>query len=432
MTTASGPPPPTTTAASGPQGDSGRGTAPYDVERIRNDFPILGREINGEPLAYLDNAATAQKPVAVIDALSGFYRTTNANIHRGVHSLSVEATKLYEGARCTVQRFLGARRPEEIVFVRSATEAINLVAQAYARPRLAAGDEILITTMEHHSNIVPWQILCEQTGAVLRVAPITDAGDLRIDEFEKLLGPRTRLVAVTHISNALGTINPVAKLVELAHRQGAVVLIDGAQAAPHLPIDVAALNCDFYAITGHKMFGPTGVGALYGRHELLDAMEPYQGGGEMILSVSFEKTTYNKVPHKFEAGTPNIAGVIGMGAAVDYLNGIGLNHIGAYEQKLLAYATEALCRIPGVRLIGTAAHKAAVLSFNIDDVHPHDVGTILDQQGIAVRTGHHCAQPVMERFGITATVRASLALYNTQDEIDRLAAAVATVRKVFA
>ena len=299
-------------------------------------------------------------------------------------------------------------------------------------PRLAAGEEILITPMEQHSNIVPWQILCEQTGAVLRVAPITDAGELEIDEFEKLLGPRTRLVAVTHISNALGTVNPVAKLVELAHRHGAVVLIDGAQAAPHLPIDVTALGCDFYAITGHKMFGPTGVGALYGRYELLDDMEPYQGGGEMILSVSFEKTTYNHVPHKFEAGTPNIAGVIGMGAAVDYLNDIGLNRIGTYEQGLLAYATEAICRIPGVRLFGTAAHKAAVLSFTIGDVHPHDAGTILDQQGIAVRTGHHCAQPVMERFGVTATVRASIALYNTHAEIDRLAPAVATVREVFA
>jgi len=421
MTTASGPTPPATRTA-----------APYDVQRIREDFPILGREINGEPLVYLDNAATAQKPDAVIDAICGYYRTANANIHRGVHRLSVEATTAYEGARCTVQRFLGAHRPEEIVFVRSATEAINLVAQAYARPRLAAGDEILITTMEHHSNIVPWQILCEQTGAVLRVAPITDAGELEIDEFEKLLGPRTRLVAVTHISNALGTVNPVAKLVELAHRHGAVVLIDGAQAAPHLPIDVTALGCDFYAITGHKMFGPTGVGALYGRYELLDDMEPYQGGGEMILSVTFEKTTYNHVPHKFEAGTPNIAGVIGMGAAVDYLNEIGLARIGTYEQGLLAYATEAICRIPGVRLFGTAAHKAAVLSFTIGDVHPHDAGTILDQQGIAVRTGHHCAQPVMERFGITATVRASIALYNTHAEIDRLAAAVATVREVFA
>ena len=287
---------------------TGSNSDPYDIQRIRDDFPILGRQINRVPLVYLDNAATAQKPNAVIDAVSGYYRTANANIHRGVHRLSVEATKAYEDARCTVQRFLGAARPEEIIFVRSATEAINLVAQAYARPRLATGDEILITTMEHHSNIVPWQILCEQTGAVLRVAPITDAGELRIDEFEKLLGPRTRLVAVTHISNALGTINPVAKLVDLAHRRGAVMLIDGAQAAPHLPIDVTALDCDFYAITGHKMFGPTGIGALYGRYELLDAMEPYQGGGEMILSVSFENTTYNHVPHKFEAGTDRKGG----------------------------------------------------------------------------------------------------------------------------
>jgi len=411
-------------------GEAGRD--PYDVERIRADFPILGREINGTPLAYLDNAATAQKPDAVIDAVSGYYRHTNANIHRGVHRLSVEATEAYERARGTVQRFVGARRPEEIIFVRGATEAINLVAQAYARPRLSAGDEILITTMEHHSNIVPWQILCEQTGAVLRVVPINDAGELCVDEYEKLLGARTRLVAVTHISNALGTINPVAELVTMAHRHDIPVLIDGAQAAPHLRIDVTALNCDFYAITGHKMFGPTGIGALYGRYELLDAMVPYQGGGEMILSVTFEKTTYNHVPHKYEAGTPNIAGAIGMGAAVEYLNEIGLDRIGTYEQGLLAYATEQLSRIPEVRIVGTAGHKAAVLSFLVGDVHPHDVGTILDQEGIAVRTGHHCAQPVMERFGLTATVRASLAFYNTRAEIDRLAAAVKKVREIFA
>ncbi len=348
-----------------------------------------------------------------------------------MHRLSIEATEAFEQARGKVQRFMGAKRPEEIVFVRSATEAINLVAQAYARPKLTAGDEILITTMEHHSNIVPWQILCEQTGAVLRVAPITDAGELDLDEFEKLLGPRTRIAAVTHISNALGTINPVRDLVKMAHGHGVPVLIDGAQAAPHLPIDVAAIGCDFYTITGHKMFGPTGIGALYGRHELLDAMEPYQGGGEMILSVTFEKTTYNKVPHKFEAGTPHIAGAIGMGAAVDYLEAIGLDRIGAHEHELLRYTTETLSAIPGVRLVGTAKNKAAVVSFLVGDVHPHDVGTILDQEGIAVRTGHHCAQPVMERFGIAATVRASLALYNTPAEIDRLTAAVAKVQEVF-
>ncbi len=407
------------------------GVTPHDVERVRADFPILQREVNGKTLAYLDNAATAQKPAAVIDALSEYYQTCNANIHRGVLRLSIEATEAYERARGKVQRFIGAKRPQEIVFVRSATEAINLVAQAYARPKLTAGDEILITTMEHHSNIVPWQILCEQTGAVLRVAPITDAGELRIDEFEKLLGPRTRIAAVTHICNALGTINPVRDLVDMAHRRGVPVLIDGAQAAPHLPIDVAAIGCDFYAITGHKMFGPTGIGVLYGRHDLLDAMEPYQGGGEMILSVTLEKTTFNKVPHKFEAGTPHIAGAIGMGAAVDYLEAVGLDRIGAHEHELLQYATETLSAIPGVRLVGTAKDKAAVVSFLVGDVHPHDVGTILDQEGIAVRTGHHCAQPVMERFGITATVRASLALYNTPAEIDRLAAAVAMVQEVF-
>jgi len=407
------------------------GATPHDVERVRADFPILQRVVNGKTLAYLDNAATAQKPNAVIDAICQYYRTSNANIHRGVHRLSIEATEAYEQARGKVQRFIGAKRPQEIVFVRSATEAINLVAQAYARPKLTAGDEILITTMEHHSNIVPWQILCEQTGAVLRVAPITDAGELDLDEFEKLLGPRTRIAAVTHISNALGTINPVRDLVEMAHGHGVPVLIDGAQAAPHLPIDVAAIGCDFYTITGHKMFGPTGIGALYGRHELLDAMEPYQGGGEMILSVTFEKTTYNKVPHKFEAGTPHIAGAIGMGAAVDYLEAIGLDRIGAHEHELLRYTTETLSAIPGVRLVGTAKNKAAVVSFLVGDVHPHDVGTILDQEGIAVRTGHHCAQPVMERFGIAATVRASLALYNTPAEIDRLTAAVAKVQEVF-
>ena len=432
MKTVAGNAPAVADSGGGAGGGGAAGRDPYDVESVRADFPILGREINGKPLAYLDNAATAQKPDAVIEAVSGYYRQTNANIHRGVHRLSVEATEAYERARGTVQRFMGARRPEEIIFVRSATEAINLVAQAYARPKISPGDEILITTMEHHSNIVPWQILCEQTGAILRVVPINDAGELCLDEYEQLLGPRTRLVAVTHISNALGTINPVAELVATAHRHEVPVLIDGAQAAPHLPIDVTTLNCDFYAITGHKMFGPTGIGALYGRYELLEDMSPYQGGGEMILSVTFEKTTYNHVPHKFEAGTPNIAGAIGMGAAVEYLNQIGLDRIGTYEQELLAYATEKLSRIPAVRIVGTAGHKAAVLSFLVGDVHPHDVGTILDQEGIAVRTGHHCAQPVMARYGLTATVRASLAFYNTRAEIDRLAAAVEKVREIFA
>ncbi len=416
------------TAATQPAGARAR---PYDVERIRRDFPILARSVNGKPLVYLDNAATAQKPQAVIDAVDGYYRRTNANIHRGVHRLSVEATEAYEQARAATQRFLGAERPEEVIFVRSATEAVNLVAQAYARPILEPGDEVVISTMEHHSNIVPWQIVCEQTGAVLRVVPINDDGELLMDGYEALLGPRTRLVAIAHISNALGTINPVRRIVELAHARDIRVLVDGAQAAPHLPIDVRALDCDFYAITGHKMFGPTGIGALYGKYDLLDAMPPYQGGGEMILSVSFEKTTYNHVPHKFEAGTPHIAGAIGLAAAIDYLEGVGLDRIAGHEEDLLAYATEALSAIPDIRLIGTARHKAAILSFIVGDVHAHDVGTVLDQEGIAVRTGHHCAQPALERFGLTATARASLALYNTRAEIDALVAAVHKVRKVF-
>ena len=403
----------------------------FDVERVRRDFPILQRTINGKPLVYLDNAATGQKPQAVIDTISRYYAAENANIHRGVHRLSVEATAAYEGARGKVQRFMGAARPEEIIFVRSATEAINLVAQAYARPMLGPGDEVLISTMEHHSNIVPWQIVCEQTGSVLRVVPINDAGEYMFEEYEQLLSPRTRLVAVTHVSNALGTINPVRRIIEVAHQRDIPVLVDGAQAAPHLAIDVKELDCDFYAISGHKMFGPSGIGALYGKYELLDDMPPYQGGGEMILSVSFEGTVYNNVPHKFEAGTPNIAGAIGLGATVDYLQQIGLDNIAAYEHELLDYATEALSAVPDVRLIGTARAKAAVLSFLVGDIHPHDVGTILDLEGIAVRTGHHCAQPVMQRFGITATARASLALYNTTAEIDALVAGVGKVRKVF-
>ncbi|MCZ6734887.1 MAG: cysteine desulfurase [Planctomycetota bacterium] len=403
----------------------------FDVERVRRDFPILQRTINGKPLVYLDNAATGQKPQAVIDTISRYYTAQNANIHRGVHRLSVDATAAYEGARAKVQRFMGAARPEEIIFVRSATEAINLVAQAYARPTLKPGDEVLISTMEHHSNIVPWQIVCEQTGSVLRVVPINDAGEYMFEEYEQLLSSRTRFVAVTHVSNALGTINPVRRIIEAAHQRDIPVLVDGAQAAPHLAIDVKELDCDFYAISGHKMFGPSGIGALYGKYELLDDMPPYQGGGEMILSVSFEGTVYNNVPHKFEAGTPNIAGAIGLGATVDYLQQIGLDNIAAYEHELLVYAREALSAVPDVRLIGTAKHKAAVLSFLVGDIHPHDVGTILDLEGIAVRTGHHCAQPVMQRFGITATARASLALYNTTAEIDALVAGVGKVRKVF-
>ncbi len=404
----------------------------FDAEEVRRDFPILERTINDRPLVYLDNAATAQKPRAVIDAVTRYYEHTNANIHRGVHRLSVEATEAYERARGKVQRFLGARRPEEIIFTRSATEAINLVAQAYARPKLEPGDEIVISAMEHHSNIVPWQLVREQTGAILRVIPINDDGELLLDEFARLLGPKTKLVAVTHISNALGTVNPVHDIVELAHRHGVPVLIDGAQAAPHMPIDVSAIDCDFYAITGHKMFGPVGIGALWGRYDLLNAMPPYQGGGEMILSVTFDHTTWNHVPHKFEAGTPAIAGAVGLGAAIDYLDGVGLDRVADHERALLAYATEKLLSRPGVRIIGTARDKAAVLSFLVDDIHPHDIGTILDQEGVAVRTGHHCAQPVMERFGITATARASLALYNTRADIDRLAAGIDRVREVFA
>jgi cysteine desulfurase/selenocysteine lyase len=406
--------------------------APLDFAAIRGDFPILQRTVNGHPLTYLDSAATAQKPRQVLDAIQQYYTSINANIHRGVHLLSVEATRAYELARQKIQRFVGASRPEEIIFVRSATEAVNLVAQAFARPRLGPGDEVLITTMEHHSNIVPWQLVCEQTGATLRAVPITDDGELVLDQCDRLLGPKTKIFAVTHVSNALGTINPVRELVELAHGRDVTVLVDGAQAAPHMAIDVSDIGCDFYAVTGHKMFGPTGIGALYGRHDLLDAMPPYQGGGEMILSVTLDKTTYNRVPHKFEAGTPHIAGAIGMGVAADYLTALGLDRVADYEHGLLEYCTAALQDIPGVRMIGTAPRKAAVMSFLVGDVHPHDVGTVLDQEGVAVRTGHHCAQPVMEHFGITSTVRASLAIYNDRDDIDRLTAAVRRVGEVFA
>ncbi len=407
------------------------GSMRLDVERIRRDFPILRQTVHGRPLVYLDNAASTQKPQAVIDAIRRYYETDNANIHRGVHTLSVRATEAYERARGIVQRFIGATRAEEIVFVRGTTEGVNLVAQTFGRSHVGAGDEVLITTMEHHSNIVPWQLLCEQTGAKLGVAPINDDGELIFEEFVKLLGPRTKLVAVTHVSNALGTINPVREIVEAAHERGIPVLIDGAQAGAHLKIDVRELNCDFYTLSGHKLFGPTGVGALYAKYDWLEQMPPYQGGGEMISSVTFEKTTFNRVPHKFEAGTPNIAGAIGFGAAIEYVESVGLEDIAAHENDLLRYATEALQSIPEVRLIGTARHKASVLSFMIDEVHPHDAGTILDHEGIAVRTGHHCAQPVMARFGVPATCRASLAMYNTREEIDALAAGVRTVIEVF-
>jgi cysteine desulfurase/selenocysteine lyase len=402
-----------------------------DVERIRADFPILARRIGDHPLVYLDNAATGQKPQAVIDAVSSFYRTTNANIHRGVHTLSVEATNAYEAARATMQRFVGAARPEEIVFVRGATEGINLVASAWGGSALRAGDEIIVSTMEHHSNIVPWQLACERAGARLRVVPVTDDGRLDMDAYAGLFTDRTRLVATIHVSNTLGTINPVREIVEIAHARDVPVLLDGAQAAPHLAIDVQAIGCDFYAIAGHKMFGPSGIGVLYGRLDHLEAMAPYQGGGEMILSVSFDGTTYNRVPHKFEAGTPNIAGAIGLAAAADYLTALGLDRVAAWEHDLLEHGTAVLTAIDGVRLIGTAPEKAAVLSFVVDGIHPHDLGTVLDQQGIAVRTGHHCTQPLMERYGLPATARASLAFYNTKAEIDALGAGLRRAIEVF-
>ncbi|WP_166365725.1 SufS family cysteine desulfurase [Pseudomonas akapageensis] len=406
-------------------------TAGYDVERVRRMFPILAQQIYGKPLIYLDSAATSQKPLAVIEAMSHFFLQENANVHRGVHYLSVRATEEYEKARSKVQGFLNAEHVEEIVFVRGTTEAVNLVAQTYGKAQLRDGDEVLISAMEHHSNIVPWQMLCEQTGARLRVAPIDDAGELLLDELERLIGPRTRLVAVTHVSNVLGTINPIRRIVELAHAQGARVLIDGAQAAPHLKIDVRALGCDFYALSGHKMYGPTGIGVLYGRRELLDAMPPYQGGGDMILSVSFEKTIYNKPPYKFEAGTPNMVGAIGLGAAIDFLAALGPEAIAAHEQRVLAYAQKALAAVPGLRLIGTAAQKVGVLSFVLDGIHPHDIGTILDREGIAIRTGHHCAQPLMNRFGLAATARASLGCYSNEQDIDGLVAGLAKVQEVF-
>ncbi len=402
----------------------------FDVERTRKDFPALDQTIHGKPLVYLDNAATSQKPLAVMEAEEGFYRRDCSNIHRGVHELSERATKSYEDARVTAQRFLNARDSSEIIFVRGATEAINLVASSFGRKSVQPGDEILITAMEHHSNIVPWQILCEEKGAMLRVAPINDRGEVLLDEFEKLLGPRTRLASVVHVSNVLGTINPVREMIEAAHRRNVPVLLDGAQAAPHVRVDVQDLDCEFYTFSGHKLYGPTGVGVLYGKADVLNAMPPYQGGGDMISSVTFEKTIYNSLPYKFEAGTSNIAGGIGLGAAIDYVNRIGMENIAAYEDELLAHATDALSNIPGLRIIGTAQKKAGVVSFVMEGIHPHDVGTILDQEGIAVRTGHHCAQPLMERFKIPATTRASLAFYNTKREIDALAAGIQKVKEL--
>ena len=402
-----------------------------DVTAIRKDFPILAQQVHGKPLIYLDNAATSQKPKCVIEALTRFYQMDNANIHRGVHQLSERSTQSYEVARGKVQRFLNAANSREIIFVRGATEGINLVAQTYGRTHVSAGDEIVISAMEHHSNIVPWQMLCEEKGAVLRVIPINDRGELEFDQFEKLLNHRTRLVAVSHVSNALGTINPVREIVNTAHSWNVPVLIDGAQAVPHMKVDVRNLDCDFYVFSSHKVFGPTGIGVLYGREQLLEDMPPYQGGGDMISSVTFEKTTYNDLPYKFEAGTPNIAGVIGLGAAIDYLDQIGMDAVAAHEHDLLEYGTRALESISGLRLIGTAREKAGVLSFVIDGVHPHDAGTILDREGVAVRAGHHCAQPVMDRFGVSATTRASLAFYNTREDIDALVAGIQKVKEVF-
>ena len=404
----------------------------FDVSAIRKDFPILASQVHGKPLIYLDNAATSQKPECVIDALTRFYQRDNANIHRGVHQLSERSTQSYEAARGKVQRFLNAANTREIVFVSGATEGINLVAQTFGRKNVGAGDEVVISAMEHHSNIVPWQMLCEEKGAVLRVVPINDRGEMEFEQFEKLLNHRTRLVAVSHVSNALGTINPVREIVKTAHGRNIPVLIDGAQAVPHMRVDVRSLDCDFYVFSGHKVFGPTGIGVLYGRERLLEDMPPWKGGGDMIRSVTFAKTTYNDLPYKFEAGTPNIAGVIGLGTAIDYVDQIGMDAAAAHEHDLLQYGTRALESLSGLRLIGTAREKAGVLSFVIDGVHPHDAATILDLEGVAVRAGHHCAQPVMDRFGVTATTRASLAFYNTREDIDALVAGIQKVKEVFA
>ncbi len=407
-----------------------RTTTAFDVEKIRKDFPALHQQVNNKPLVYLDNAATTQKPEIVIDAINRYYRETNSNVHRGVHYLSEKATQAYEEVRVIVKRFIGAADKKEIIFVRSATEGINLVASSYGRKNIQKGDEVIISEMEHHSNIVPWQMLCEEKNAKLRVIPISDDGELVIAEFEKLLSAKTKFVAVTHVSNTLGTINPVKKIIELAHQQNVPVLLDGAQAAPHLPIDVKGLDCDFYVLSGHKVFGPTGIGVLYGKEHFLESMPPYQGGGDMIKSVTLEKTDYNDLPYKFEAGTPNIAGTIGLGAAIDYLDQIGMENIIRHEQNLLSYATNAFSSVKKLRLLGTAKKKVSVISYIIDNIHPHDVGTVLDREGVAIRTGHHCTQPIMKRFGIPATSRASFAFYNTTEEVDILIKAIHKVIKM--
>jgi len=403
----------------------------FDVAKIRQDFPILAESIHGKPLVYLDNAASAQKPKAVLDAVRQVYEHDYANVHRGVHTLSQRATDLFEASREKIRAFVNARDVKEIIFVRGATEAINLVAQSYGRSTFGPGDEILITAMEHHSNIVPWQILCQQTGAVLKVAPINLAGELIIEEFESLLSERTKLVAVAHMSNALGTVNPVKRIVELAHGKGVPVLLDGAQAIPHIAVDVQDLDCDFYVFSGHKLFGPSGVGVLYGKESLLKAMPPWQGGGDMIRMVSFERTEYNVLPYKFEAGTPAIAEVIGLGAAVDYVSGLGMAAIAEYEHRLLEYATAKALEVPGLKIIGTAANKGAILGFTLHHIHPHDIGTLLDQLGIAVRAGHHCAMPVMDFYGVPATARASFAFYNTFEEVDSLIDGIQQLIEVF-
>lgn len=404
----------------------------FDVDALRAKFPTLRESVHGKPLVYLDNAATTLKPQAVIDALTDYYTTKVSNIHRGVHYLSEQGTLTYERARTKVRDFIHATNDHEIIFTRGTTESINLVAQSFGRKFFKAGDEILITTMEHHSNIVPWQMLCERVGCVLKVAPINDKGELILDAFKQLISPRTRLVAVVHVSNALGTINPVYEIVKIAHASGVQVLVDGAQAVAHLPVDVQTLDVDFYAFSGHKLFGPTGIGVLYGKEKWLSQMPPVQGGGDMILSVTFEKTTYNELPYKFEAGTPHIAGVMGLGAAIDYVQEIGFAAIRAHEQEILAYATAAVGDIPGVTIIGTAAEKSGVLSFTMKDIHPHDIGTLVDAEGVAIRTGHHCAQPAMERFGVPATARASFSLYNTRGDVDVLARALKKAQETFA
>ena len=403
----------------------------FDAERVRADFPILQQQVNGKPLVYLDNGATSQKPQVVIDELVRYYSTENANVHRGVHTLSQQATDSYEGARAKLRGLLNAADDHEIIFTRGTTDSINIVAQSFGKQNLGPGDEVIVSNMEHHSNIVPWQMLREEKGVVLRVVPIDDSGELLMDEYERMLSPRTKLVSITHVANALGTILPVEQIIEMAHAQGVPVMLDGAQAVPHMAVDVRGLDCDFYVFSGHKIFGPTGTGVLYGKAEMLEAMPPVQGGGDMIKSVTFEKTIYNDLPYKFEAGTPNIAGAIGLGAAINYVQSIGYEAFGAYEDELLDYGTRALESIDGLRIIGTSPHKAGILSVVMENIHPHDIGTILDAEGVAVRTGHHCAQPVMQRFQIPATVRASLAMYNTKQDIDALVRAIDRVIEVF-